>query len=203
MRDFDTFVEEARAEHHRLVNAFLNEQTADIARLAEWCAGCLQSGGKVLFFGNGGSAADAQHLAAEFVNRFDRDRPALGAIALTTDSSALTSIGNDSDFVEIFSRQVEALGRPGDVAIGITTSGNSPNVVRGLDVAGRGGLRTVAFSGRDGGEVATKAELCLVVPGRDTARIQEVHILAGHLMCSRVEDLMEAHRRNGATGSGS
>lgn len=192
MSDFRAVIEQAREDHHRLVDAFLERHAGDLEELAARCAASLAGGGKILLFGNGGSAADAQHIAAEFVNRFDRDRPALGAVALTTDSSALTSIGNDSDFRQIFARQVEALGRPGDIAVGITTSGNSPNVVEGLRSARAGGLRTVALSGRDGGEVAGEAELCLTVPGEVTARIQEVHILAGHLLCLLVEEITSA-----------
>jgi D-sedoheptulose 7-phosphate isomerase len=193
--DFERIVEEARAEHHRLVDAFLDRHAADLGRLAEWCAEALLRGGKVLFFGNGGSAADAQHLAAEFVNRFDRERRGLAAIALATDGSVLTSIGNDSAFDAIFARQIEALGRPGDVAIGITTSGNSPNVLAALRTARVAGVRSGALLGRDGGKAAAEADLALVVPGQVTARIQEVHILAGHLLCRRVEDLIERAAR--------
>jgi len=147
----------------------------------------LQSGGKVLLFGNGGSAADAQHLAAEFVNRFLYDRPALPAIALTTDSSVLTSISNDADYSQIFSRQIEALGKAGDVAIGISTSGNSPNVLLGLQKGKQMGLYTVAFSGGDGGKIKTAADVCLTVPCREVPRIQEVHITLGHAICELVE----------------
>ena len=192
MSDFARFVQGARREHHRLLDAFLERHLADLEAWAEWTVACLRAGGKILLFGNGGSASDAQHLAAEFVNRFDRERPALAAVALTTDTSALTSIGNDSEFRFVFSRQVEALGRPGDVAVGITTSGGSPNVLEALRAASRGGLRTVALTGRDGGDAARAADLPLVVPGDDTARIQEVHIVAGHLMCRWVEDLLSS-----------
>lgn len=179
-----------RDEHHRLVDEFLERHARDLARLATWCADALRAKGKILFFGNGGSAADAQHLAAEFVNRYDRDRAALGAIALATDGSILTSVGNDSDFRQVFARQIEALGRPGDVAIGITTSGRSANVLAGLRAARSIGLKTAALLGRDGGEARSLADLALVVPGERTARIQEVHILAGHLLCERVEELL-------------
>jgi D-sedoheptulose 7-phosphate isomerase len=192
MTDLRERLRRVRDEHVRLVDAFLDRHAADLDRLSEWCAAAFRAGGKVLFFGNGGSAADAQHLAAEFVNRYDRDRRALGAIALATDGSTLTSIGNDSEFARIFSRQIEALGRPGDVAVGITTSGTSPNVLEGLRAARRSGLRTAALLGRDGGEAASLADLALVVPGRETARIQEVHILAGHLVCERVEEILSA-----------
>ena len=192
--DFAQVVVEARREHHRLVDAFLDRHQRDLACLADWCCAALRERGKLLFFGNGGSAADAQHLAAEFVNRFDRERPALGAIALATDGSILTSIGNDSEFTQLFSRQVEALGQAGDVAIALTTSGDSPNVLAGLRAARRIGLRTAAFLGRDGGAARNETDLALVVPGSETARIQEVHILAGHLLCRRVEDLLQETR---------
>ena len=190
MNDFRQIVEAARSEHHRVVDAFLDRHAADLLTLARWCTDALRAGGKILLFGNGGSAADAQHLAAEFVNRFDRDRPALAAIALATDGSVLTSIGNDASFEAVFARQIEALGRPGDVAIGITTSGNSPNVLAGLRTARRLGLKTASLLGRDGGAAASAADLRLIVPGEATARIQEVHILAGHLLCRFVEELL-------------
>jgi len=150
----------------------------------------LEGGGKVLLFGNGGSAADAQHLAAEFVNRFLYDRPALPAIALTTDTSVLTSISNDDAYSRVFSRQIEALGKEGDVAIGISTSGNSPNVVLGLQQAREMGLYTVAFSGADGGKIKAAADVCLTVPVRETPRIQEVHITIGHAICELVEEAL-------------
>ena len=150
----------------------------------------LQNGRKVLLFGNGGSAADAQHLAAEFVNRFLYDRPALPAIALTTDSSVLTSISNDYAYTRVFSRQIEALGKSGDVAIGISTSGNSPNVLLGLQAARDRGLYTIAFSGGDGGKIKAAADVCLTVPVRETPRIQEVHITIGHAICELVEEAL-------------
>jgi D-sedoheptulose 7-phosphate isomerase len=191
--DFKTWAASAREEHARALDAFLARHLDDVDRLAGWCAESLAAGGRLLFFGNGGSAADAQHLAAEFVNRFDRDRRALAALALTTDPSVVTSIGNDASFDEIFARQVEAHGRKGDVAIAITTSGNSRNVLRGLSASRVRGLRTAALLGRDGGAAAALADLPLVVPVRETARIQEVHIFAGHLLCRAVEDRIAAH----------
>jgi len=189
--DFAQVAAEARREHHRLVDAFLDRHQRDLERLGGWCCEALRAGGKLLFFGNGGSAADAQHLAAEFVNRFDRERPALAALALATDGSILTSIGNDSEFTQLFSRQVEAHGRAGDIAIAISTSGNSPNVLAGLRTARRIGLRTAALLGRDGGAARSEVDLALVVPGNETARIQEVHIFGGHLLCRLVEDLLQ------------
>ena len=164
-----------------------NDAAPAIVQVAEIIAGCLASGGKVLLFGNGGSAADAQHLAAEFVGRFAMERKALPAIALTTDTSILTAIGNDYGYEHVFVRQVQALGRPNDVAIGISTSGKSPNVVEAIRVARAAGLRTFALSGNDGGPLKAAAELSIVVPSRITARIQECHIAIGHVLCELVE----------------
>lgn len=146
----------------------------------------LKAGRKILLFGNGGSAADAQHLAAEFVNRFTKERKPLAAIALTTDTSILTAVANDRDFTEIFARQIEALGRPGDVAIGLSTSGRSRNVLRGIEMAKKLGLLTVGFTG-EGGELARLVEFPFVVPSRSTPRIQEIHITLGHALCELVE----------------
>lgn len=148
---------------------------------------CLREGGKLLFFGNGGSAADAQHLAAEFVGRFVLERPGLPAIALTTDSSILTAIGNDYGFDRVFSRQLEALAQPGDIAIGISTSGGSPNVLAAIHEARRRNLKTIGFSGKDGGELARIVDFSLLVPCRTTARVQECHITIGHILCELME----------------
>jgi D-sedoheptulose 7-phosphate isomerase len=156
--------------------------------LANRCVQALQSGGKILFFGNGGSAADAQHLATELSVRFVADRRALAGIALTTDSSALTACGNDFGFDAIFSRQIEALGRPGDVAIGFSTSGNSPNVVRALDLARTMKMTAAAFTGRTGGKLKEIADPILLIPSSTTARIQEMHGLLGHILCAEIED---------------
>jgi len=160
---------------------------APFASLVEACRNSLESGGKLMFFGNGGSAADAQHLATELCVRYKRDRPALAALALTTDTSVITAAGNDLGFEQIFARQIEALGRPGDVAIGITTSGTSPNVVAALRQARRQGLVTAALTGRTGGDLPSLADHCLIVPSDVTARIQEVHILLGQMLCAAVE----------------
>jgi D-sedoheptulose 7-phosphate isomerase len=151
----------------------------------------LRSGRKILLFGNGGSAADAQHLAAELVNRYRRARPALAALALTTDTSILTAIANDASFEEVFSRQIEALGEPGDVAIAISTSGRSPNVVRAVETARRLGLRTIGLLGRDGGLVAPLVDVPLIVPAEETPRIQEVHITLGHILCDLIESAFD------------
>jgi D-sedoheptulose 7-phosphate isomerase len=157
--------------------------------LAKAAISVLQAGGKLLLCGNGGSAADSQHIATELTVRFEADRPALPALALTTDSSALTAAGNDLGFDQVFSRQVAALGRKGDLLIGLTTSGDSPNVVAALKMARQQGLLTACLTGRDGGHVAKQqlADHCLIVPSDSTARIQEVHILIGHLICAAVD----------------
>jgi len=152
---------------------------------------CLRAGGKLLFFGNGGSAADAQHLAAEFVGRFVRKRAGLAAIALTTDSSILTGVSNDYGFDQVFARQIQAVGRPGDVAIAISTSGNSPNVIEGVKAAKNGDLKTIALSGKDGGRLANEANLAITIASTNTARIQECHMAVGHLLCELTEDELE------------
>jgi D-sedoheptulose 7-phosphate isomerase len=180
-------IKEAFEDSRRVQKAFLEENVDGIVKVAEILIEAIRKGGKLLFFGNGGSAADAQHLAAEFVNRFRVDRRALPAIALTTDTSILTSIANDSSFEQLFARQVEALGKAGDVAVGISTSGTSANVVAGMRTAARVGLVTVAFSGGDGGPLHREADYSLLVPSTITARVQEVHILTGHVICDLVE----------------
>ncbi len=147
----------------------------------------LQAGRKVLIFGNGGSASDAQHVAAELVGRFLRDRPALAAVALTTDTSVLTSVANDFSFAQVFVRQIEALGQPGDVAFGISTSGMSVNVEAALQTARSRGLRTIALTGRDGGRVGQVAEIHVNVPGESAPRVQEVHRTLLHVLCELVE----------------
>jgi len=159
----------------------------EIEKAAEMLVECFRAGGKVMLCGNGGSASDSQHIAAEFVNRYVGERPALASIALTTDTSNLTSIGNDRSFDEVFSRQVAALGRKGDVLIGITTSGKSPNVLKAFEEAKRLGVKTIAFSGRDGGPAAEMADHAIVVPDKTTSRIQEVHITVGHILCGLVD----------------
>jgi D-sedoheptulose 7-phosphate isomerase len=150
----------------------------------------FKTGNKVLLFGNGGSAADAQHIAAEFVNRFLIERPPLPAIALTTDTSILTSISNDYGYAESFAKQLKALGKEGDVAIGISTSGSAANVIRALKVAKELGLKTVGLTGMDGGELAKTVDLAIVVDSQVTARIQEVHITVGHVFCEMVDRLL-------------
>jgi D-sedoheptulose 7-phosphate isomerase len=158
-----------------------------IETVARLCVSSLRAGNKVLIAGNGGSAADAQHIAAEFVSRFYFDRPGLAAIALTTDTSALTAIGNDYGFERLFSRQVEALGRSGDVFIGISTSGNSPNVLAALNECRTRGIVTVGFTGQGGGKMTALCDHCLRMPSGETPKIQEGHIVVGHIICGLVE----------------
>ena len=155
---------------------------------AQAIAEALRAGGKLLVFGNGGSAADAQHLSAELVGRFQKERAAIPAIALTVDTSVLTSVANDYSFKQVFARQVEALGRPGDVALGISTSGESPNVVAALQAARAQGLKTVALTGRDGGSVGRAAEIHVNVPDQSTQRVQEVHQTLIHVLCEVIEE---------------
>ncbi|GHC09837.1 D-sedoheptulose-7-phosphate isomerase [Thermomonas carbonis] len=151
------------------------------------CTDALRNGRKLLFCGNGGSAADAQHWAGELVSRFYYDRPGLAAIALTTDSSILTAIGNDYGYDYVFARQVEALGQAGDVLVAISTSGNSPNVLRAADVARARGMKVIAFTGRSGGKLLAMADLCFRMPSDETPRIQEGHEFVGHLLCALIE----------------
>jgi len=179
-----TIVEESIA----LKREFFRRSLVEVRRAVQMVVGTLKGGGKLLIFGNGGSAADAQHIAAEFVNKFMMKRDALPAIALTTDTSVLTSVANDTDFSQVFSRQIEALGQEGDLAWGITTSGRSPNVVQGLIRAKQLGLKTLVLTGSDGGEVLKVADLSLLVPSRSTPRVQEVHIMIGHIICELVEE---------------
>jgi len=158
-----------------------------VAKTSEILIDALKKGQKALLFGNGGSAADAQHIAAELVGRFAFDRPALPALALSVNSSCVTAIGNDYGFEQVFSRQLEALARPGDVAIGISTSGNSANVLRGLTTAKKIGLYAIALTGGTGGDLIGIADHCICVPSADTPRIQECHILIGHIISELVE----------------
>jgi D-sedoheptulose 7-phosphate isomerase len=166
---------------------FLKENLPRFLDAIKLVSQAFERGNKLLLFGNGGSAADAQHIAAEFVNRYIIDRPPLPAIALTTDSSILTSISNDSAFQDIFARQIKALGKEGDVVIGLSTSGNSPNVVKAFEVAKEMGIKTVALTGNDGGMLVKIADVPLVVSSSSTPRIQETHILVGHILCEMVE----------------
>jgi D-sedoheptulose 7-phosphate isomerase len=175
-------------DDHLAIAARTRSEAADaFAAMVEVSVAALKHGHKLLFFGNGGSAADAQHLATEFVVRFRNNRPSLPALALTTDCSALTAIGNDFGFDQIFSRQIEGLGTAGDVAIGISTSGNSPNVLLALAAARARGLATIALAGGDGGKMRELADVTVIVPSKVTARIQEMHIFIGHALCDAIE----------------
>jgi D-sedoheptulose 7-phosphate isomerase len=185
--DPDRFFASEFDEHAAVAQATRAALAKDFRKLLASSVAAVKGGGKLLFFGNGGSAGDAQHLATELAVRYVKDRAPIAAIALTTDTSALTAIGNDLGFERLFARQVEALGRPGDLAIGITTSGNSPNVVEGLKSARRLGLTAAALTGRDGGAVKRVADPCLIVPSHTTARIQEMHILLGQMLCGALE----------------
>jgi D-sedoheptulose 7-phosphate isomerase len=158
-----------------------------VATVSEILVNALKQGNKLLLFGNGGSAADAQHIAAELVGRFAFDRPALPALALSVNSSCVTAIGNDYGFDQVFSRQIEALARSGDVAVGISTSGNSANVLRAMSTAKKIGLKTIALTGRSGGSLKNAVDYCICAPSNETPRIQECHILIGHIISELVE----------------
>lgn len=174
-------------ESSNLKEAFVGENLDGIVNVVEVITAALKAGNKILIFGNGGSAADAQHLAAEFVNRFIIERPPLPAIALSTDTSIITSIGNDYDFSEIFSKQIRAIGQAGDVAWGISTSGSSRNVIKAFEVAKKMGMVTIGVTGRDGGDIAKMVDYSLNVSSHSTPRIQEVHITLGHAICEMVD----------------
>jgi len=175
-------------DDHLAAVAVARETLAEpFSKLLTACVTAIRNGNKLMLFGNGGSAADAQHIATELTIRYIKDRAPIAAIALTTDSSALTAAGNDLGFDQIFARQVAAIGKPGDVVIGITTSGTSPNVVAALKTAREMGMVTASFTGRDGGLMPTLADVALIAPGQSTRRIQEIHILIGHLLCGALE----------------
>lgn len=169
---------------------FIEENIALLKETASEIAECFNSGGKLLIAGNGGSAGDAQHMAAEFVNRFQIERPPLPAIALTTDTSILTSIGNDYGFDQIFSKQIKALGKEGDLFLAISTSGDSANIVKAVETARSMGIKTVALTGKDGGELSVAAETVINVSSQVTARIQEVHITVCHILCELVDHIL-------------
>jgi D-sedoheptulose 7-phosphate isomerase len=176
-------------ESCRVKQSFSDELLAGMETFAERSAEALAAGGKLLFFGNGGSAADAQHLAAELVVRLHLNRPGLAALALTTNPSVLTAAGNDFGFERIFERQVEALAAPGDILVALSTSGNSPNVVRAAEAGARCGAFRVALTGETGGRVAACVDLLLNVPSSDPQRIQEAHITIGHIVCGLIESI--------------
>ena len=187
------FLAEQFAEHEQTVATTRAAVAEPFAALVEACSKAIEAGGKILFFGNGGSAADAQHLAAELVVRYRVNGRALAAIALTTDTSLLTACANDFSYDDIFARQVEALMKPEDVAIGISTSGNSGSVIKALEMARKIGGTAAGLAGRDGGKMVGVADPLVVVPSTVTARIQEMHILLGHALC----DMLEKRHRPG------
>ena len=181
-----TIIEKEIAEHLKIAMT-MSSLTDRVEIAAQLCIDALQEGGKLLIFGNGGSAADAQHIAAELVGRYKINRKGMPAIALTTDTSTITAISNDFGYEHVFERQVEALANKGDVLIGISTSGGSSNVINGLKMASKIGCRSIGFSGLDGGEMNQICDTNLEVPSEDTPRIQEMHIVIGHIICHLIE----------------
>jgi D-sedoheptulose 7-phosphate isomerase len=192
----EAFLRREAQEHRDAFEHLLAGLSDPFGRVLAIWEGAIRAGGKLLLFGNGGSAADAQHIAAELVIRYHANRPAIAAIALTTDTSILTAGANDLGFESVFSRQVEALGRSGDVAVGISTSGRSPNVLAGMRTAQTLGMRTTGFTGGDGGQLPSLCDAVLVVPSPVTARIQELHILVGHMLCRALEERLGFTERN-------
>jgi D-sedoheptulose 7-phosphate isomerase len=185
--DLDQFYAAEFTEHALVAQATARELRQPFVALLACCLESLRGGGKIFFFGNGGSAADAQHLATELTVRYKSNRKAIAAIALTTDTSALTAIGNDLGFDELFARQIEALGKPGDVAIAISTSGKSPNILKALKQAKSMGIVAAALGGKGGGDMVGLADPLLIVPSETTARIQEMHITLGQMLCGALE----------------
>lgn len=175
-------------ENIQVADALLTACEEDILKLFDVCVQAIKHGNKILLFGNGGSASQAEHIAGELVGKFYKIRKALPAISLTTSSTIITATANDINFDNIFSRQIEALGEKGDIAIGISTSGNSQNVINGIKKANELGLYTVAFTGETGGKLKDEAKLCIKVPSQDTPRIQEIHLLLGHILCEVIEE---------------
>jgi D-sedoheptulose 7-phosphate isomerase len=175
--------------------AFFDSHADVVARAADVLVETIRAGGKIMVFGNGGSAADAQHIAAELVNRLNYDRPPIAAIALTTDTSILTSVANDATFADLFERQVRALGRKGDAVIAISTSGNSPNVLKAVEAARELGIKIIALAGRDGGRLAPLADVALVVETESTQRVQETHITIAHILCELIEGAVHPQAR--------
>jgi D-sedoheptulose 7-phosphate isomerase len=175
---------------------FIKENIDAVIELSNIIADAFNSGSKLIIFGNGGSSTDASHIAAEFVGRFKMERPALPAISLNTNMAVITAIANDYDFSEVFARQMKAHAQDGDIVIGISTSGNSANVVKAMETARSRGLKTIAFTGAQGGKLASKADHLFAVPSTDTPRIQETHIILGHVVCQMVEEILFKSHRN-------
>jgi len=185
--EISAYMQDELAAHQAAFTATQTVLQGDLAALIEVCARSIEMGGKVMFFGNGGSAADAQHLASELAVRYMQDRGPIASIALSTDTSGLTAASNDMGFEQVFARQIEALGKPGDVAIGISTSGNSANILRALEMATAKGIVAAGFGGKGGGKMAALCDPMLIVPADATPRIQEMHILLGHMLCGALE----------------
>jgi len=192
MSNMQNIIQKAFADGLELRQRCATELAAPISQAAESMVSCLKNGGKILTCGNGGSACDAQHFAGELVNRFEIDRPALPSIALTSDASVITSIANDNAYEEVFARQVEALGAKGDVLLAISTSGNSANVLRAAQAATGKGMRVIALTGKDGGDLARLPDIdtLLNIPHTTTARIQEMHLTCLHILCSLIDDTL-------------
>jgi D-sedoheptulose 7-phosphate isomerase len=188
LRDFEEKIRAIAAESIDVKRRFFEQSSQDLARAARIIIESMRGGGKLMIFGNGGSAADAQHIAAELAFKMGREREALPALALTTDTSLLTAISNDRSFDFVFARQIQAIGREGDVALAISTSGNSPNVIEAVKQARAMGVKTIGLLGACGGRVSSSIDLALIVPHNETPRIQEVHIAAGHIICQLIED---------------
>jgi D-sedoheptulose 7-phosphate isomerase len=186
----NSYIEEIINDVRNVQNRFFAESTPLLLEISKDIADTFLSGGKVLLCGNGGSAADAQHVAAEFINRFQMERPPLPAIALTTDSSVVTSIGNDYSFEDIFAKQVEALGTEKDILIAISTSGNSPNVLKALRSASKIGMKSIGFTGKSGGKMVGLCDKIVRVDSDKTARIQEIHIISFHIICGLVDEIL-------------
>ena len=183
----EEYINSEFTQHAKVLEETIKTLGGDIQAAGELIVETLKSGNKVILFGNGGSAGDAQHIAAELTGRYKTERQGLAAIALTTDTSALTAIGNDYGFDRIFDRQLEAIGREGDLLIGISTSGNSPNVINALALGKNSGMKSIGFSGKKGGEMKNLCDVNIIIPSDDTARIQEMHITIGHILCGIVD----------------
>ncbi len=185
--NIDIFWTSEATEHQDVAQKTFTSLQGEFTHMLDLCTAAIQNGNKILFFGNGGSAADAQHLATELAVRYVSDRAPIAALALTTDTSALTAIGNDMGFEALFARQIEAIGKPGDIAIGISTSGTSPNIITALKTARDGGLKTIGLTGKGGGKMPPLCDCTLIVPSTTTARIQEMHITLGQMLCGALE----------------
>ncbi len=175
-------------EHQEVIEKVKNHLLDEVELIGYKCKNAIELGCTIFFMGNGGSAADSQHLAAELVGRFYKERKGLPAIALTTDTSILTAVGNDYGYEEVFSRQIEALTKPNDIVFGLSTSGNSSNIIKAIDKAKKSGAITIGLTGNDGGQLKEICDHCLIIPSNNTARIQEAHILIGHIICEIIEE---------------